>query len=339
MKEEYKQIEILKPTESYVVKYPQFIELADLQAIDCYWTEKKIKVAKDIQDMLVNLEPESQWAIQEALRIFTHYETIIGNEYWNGVVRKNFPRPEVERMASVFGMFELQVHAPFYNKLNDALGLSSDEFYESYKFVNSLKERIDSLHLAIGGDDPLVSIALFSLAEGVSLFSIFSLLKSFSSNGYKYMSTVNSGINQSVIDEGLHQQGGALLFTTALSEIPFDKYPAVIERITKVLNLEAEKLYQNECAIVDHLLPKGEIETGITSYQLKQFILHRFHYCFNWLGLKCNMPTPEDTSIQDWFYRGVTSFQVSDHFLGIGKEYTHDWNEDELGWGAEEKTE
>ena len=184
---------IMTPTDSYVVVYPQFVELADTQFEDCRWTHKEIAVEKDKQDMLVNVNEAARHAITTGLKLFTRYEMFAGNEYWMGRVINAFPRPEVQRMASVFGAFELQVHAPFYNKLNEVLGLDTDEFYTSYVDDPVLNSRVHFLDKAVDCKDHLLSLAVFSMMEGAVLFSNFALFKSFQSKGNNKIGNVVRG--------------------------------------------------------------------------------------------------------------------------------------------------
>ena len=108
-----KKAQIQKATESYVIKYPEFIELCDTQIEKCFWTHSEIKVEKDLQDLKVNLTESERHGLLTVLKLFVKYELFVGNEYWLGRVLKKFPIPEIQRMASCFGHIELNVHAPF----------------------------------------------------------------------------------------------------------------------------------------------------------------------------------------------------------------------------------
>ena len=99
-------------TDSYVTHYPQFIEFADTQLEKCFWTSNEIAMEKDKQDMLVNMTEAEKHAVTTALKLFVKYEIFVGTEYWLNKVLVKYPRPEIQRMASVFGMVELAVHAP-----------------------------------------------------------------------------------------------------------------------------------------------------------------------------------------------------------------------------------
>src|SRR5690625_1508823 len=116
---------------TYTVDYPQAIELAEMQA-DIFWLASEIGVEKDLQDLKVNFTKAETHAVTTTLKLFTQYELFAGADYWGDRVMKMFPRPDIQRMACTFSFFELGVHAPFYSKLNEVLGLDTDEFYNSY---------------------------------------------------------------------------------------------------------------------------------------------------------------------------------------------------------------
>jgi len=334
---------IMTPTDSYVTVYPEFIKLADTQFEDCRWTHKEIAVEKDKQDMMVNVNDAARHAITTGLKLFTRYEMFAGIEYWNGRVLKAFPRPEVQRMATVFGAFELQVHAPFYNKLNEVLGLDTDEFYTSYVDDPVLNERVKFLDKAVDSKDDLLSIAVFSMMEGAVLFSNFALFKSFQSQGHNYIGNTVRGIDQSVVDEGLHQIGGATLFRRAIEELKELMSPEAFKRMWKSLcnkiRRAGKKLAEHEFRITDMLMSKGDIGTGITAESMKQFVMSRINICLNDLGVPVLYTKKQigENRIAGWFYGGVQKFQMNDFFVGKGREYTTTWNERAFTWFVEDK--
>jgi ribonucleoside-diphosphate reductase beta chain len=337
-----KKPQIMTPTDSYVTLYPQFIKLADTQLEDCHWTSTEIEVEKDKQDMLVNMRPAAHHAVTTGLKLFTRYEMFAGTEYWLGRVMKAFPRPEVQRMASVFGMFELAVHAPFYNKLNEVLGLDTDEFYMSYVDDPVLNDRVKFLDKAVDSKDDLLSLAVFSIVEGGVLYGTFSLFKSFQSNGNNMIGNVVRGIDQSVVDEGLHQTGGAMLFNQALlewREILSDKdYKKLVKSLHNKIRRAAKKLYEHEARIADMLMEQGDIGTGITAAGMKQFAMSRINICLSDLGIKPLFSKKQvgANPIAGWFYGGVQKFQMNDFFVGQGREYTRNWDEESFEWEGDE---
>lgn len=329
---------IMTPTDSYVVLYPEFIKLADTQFEDCRWTANEIAVEKDKQDMLVNANPALQHAITTGLKLFTRYEMFAGTEYWMGRVMKAFPRPEVQRMASVFGAFELQVHAPFYNKLNEVLGLDTDEFYTSYVNDPVLDSRVKFLDKAVDSKDDLLSLAVFSMMEGAVLFSNFALFKSCQSKGNNMIGNVVRGIDQSVVDEGLHQTGGAMIFRQAIAEWKELLSPEAFKKMWRTLcnkiRRSAKKLAEHEFRISAMLMEKGDIGTGITLEGLIQFVMSRINICLNDLGVPVLFSKKQigANPIAEWFYGGVQKFQMNDFFVGKGREYTTTWDEQRFIW-------
>jgi ribonucleotide reductase beta subunit family protein with ferritin-like domain len=255
---------------------------------------------------------------------------------------KAFPRPEIQRMASVFGMFELAIHAPFYNKLNEVLGLDTDEFYTSYVDDPVLNARVKHLDSLVESDNDLLSVAMFSIMEGAILFSSFALFKSFQSNGNNMIGNTVRGINQSVIDEGLHQTGGAMLFRAAIAEMreeaisngTLPEFEAFLADLTNKILRGALKLYEHEERISDMLMEKGDIGTGVTAKKMKVFAKSRVNICLNDLGMPSLFMAEEleGNEIAEWFYGGMQQYQMNDFFVGQGREYTRGWNEDNFEW-------
>lgn len=321
------------PTESYVTYYPQFVELADTQLEKCLWFASEIDVEKDRQDLMINMTAAEKHAVSVALKLFVKYELFVGSEHWNGRIRKMFPIPEIQRMASVFGMVEEAVHAPFYDKLNQVLGNNVDEFYTSYAEDPVLAQRMAHLGALVDSDDDLVSLAVFSLIEGAVLFSSFALFKSFQSNGKNLIGNTVRGINQSIIDEGLHQTAGAVLFKTLLSELDLSK-EQLADLHSKIIEA-ALVLGGHEEDIIDMFTEKGEI--GISAYQFKEFVHSRLNICLSDLDISPAYVINDD-SVAKWFYDGVQKFQSIDFFTsGIGREYTRGWSAEKFVWKKETK--
>lgn len=323
---------ILTHTDSYVVHYPQFIEFADTQLEKAFWTSNEINVDKDKQDLLVNMTDAEKHAVTTALKLFVKYEIFVGTEYWLTRVMNKFPRPEIQRMASVFGMVELAVHAPFYNKLNEVLGLNTDEFYTSYVDDPVLKNRMDFLDSIVGSDDDLLSLAAFSIIEGAILFSNFAMFKNFQSNGNNLISNTVQGINSSVLDEGLHSQAGAALFKQVVLESKLSG--EALSDLHGKIEIVAEQILKHEHRITEMLFEKGPLR-GVTEDQMKSFAAHRVNICLDALGVKPRFDVPDDT-VQGWFYGGVQKFQSHDFFAKMGREYQRGWNEKGFAWSVKD---
>lgn len=193
-------VRMKEKTESFVIHYPDAVNFADEQ-IKILWTHNEIKVDKDIHDILTNFSESEKHATITGLKLFTLYELKAGADYWCGRYMRTYKRPELLRMAATFGMFELAIHKPFYNKINEALHLNTDEFYTSYVKDPILKDRMDFIDKAISDKDDLFSVAIFSMVEGAVLYSNFAFFKHFQSKGKNKILNVVRGMNFTVRDE------------------------------------------------------------------------------------------------------------------------------------------
>lgn len=313
--------DIFTPTESILVKYQQPIEFANKQ-LEVFWTADEINVENDIHSIRVDMDEAERHGVLTTLRLFTLYELRAGSDYWRDVFPNIFPRPEFGRMASVFSMFELAVHAPFYNKLNEALNVSTDEFYLSYVQDPKLKQRMDFIDNALSSGDPLYSVGVFSLIEGAVLYSSFAFLKHFQANGKNKLNNVCRGIDFSVRDEAMHAEGGAYAFREGLAQYKIDPWNKanLFSRIWQA----ADKIQEHEYAIIDKIFEKGEIR-GISKASLKQFVDHRISAVLVSLGVRDNVT--DAGPVGDWFYKDINDYKFNDFFAGQGREYTRNWDE------------
>jgi len=186
---------IQTPKSTFTVDYPEANEFADKQA-ETFWPHFEVKVEKDKQDILVNMTDSERHGTVTSLKLFTKYEQIIGDEFWLNFVYKKFPRPaDIQPMAVMFAAMELQVHAKFYSKINEELGIATDEFYNEYLNDPDLYQRIKFLEDSISNKDDLRALGVFSFAEGAILYTTFGFLKHFQSQGKNKALNIVSGIN------------------------------------------------------------------------------------------------------------------------------------------------
>jgi ribonucleotide reductase beta subunit family protein with ferritin-like domain len=322
---------LLTPKSTYTIDYPEAIEFAKKQN-SIFWTDEEIHVEKDIQDIMVNMGSAAKHGVITVLKLFTLYELIAGNEYWGGRVAKTFQRPDIQRMANCFAFFELNVHAPFYNKLNECLHINTDDFYSDYINDPVLSERIKFINTYVDNKDNLLSLGVFSMVEGAILYSSFAFLKHFQSQGKNQLLNVVRGINFSVADENIHAEGGAWLYRTLREEgLASGQYTKdYINIVETMIITAAQKLYEHEERIVDMIFEEGKIE-GITDVQLKNFVQSRINLCLRNLGIKPIFEVKYNP-IKDWFYKNINSIQFHDFFTGIGNSYNRTWNESSFKW-------
>ncbi len=309
----------------FTVDYPEAVKFADDQA-SVFWPHNEVKVHKDKQDILVNMSESERHGTITVLKLFTKYEQIIGDEFWINFVFKRFPRPaDIQPMAALFGAMELQVHGKFYAKLNEELGLATNDFYNEYLEDPELKERIDFLQNTLKKDD-LRALGCFTFGEGAVLYSSFAYLKHFQSQGKNKLVNVVSGINFSARDEALHSEAAAWLFRTLLQEKKQSNLITTqeVEALEKDIYEAAQIVFEHEKLIIAKIFSKGKIE-GITDTQLEHFAQSRINLCLRNLGYK-NLFKVEYNPIQDWFYKGINGYQSQDFFNSQGNQYTRDWD-------------
>ena len=176
------QIHIQTPTKSFLTHYKEPEDFRDKQ-LKIFWPHYEIKVEKDVHDILTNFTEAEKHGVFTTLKLFTHYEAKAGEEYWTGRFMQMFPRHEFTSMAAIFGATELCSHAPFYNKINVLLNAHDDNFYTDYINNPVLKSRMEAIDSIINHPNDLVSLAGFTLVEGVILYSSFAFLKHFQSLG------------------------------------------------------------------------------------------------------------------------------------------------------------
>lgn len=312
------------------------IEFAE-QQLKVFWLPDEIKVEKDVQDILVNFTESEKHAVITTLKLFSLYETHAGDEYWGSRFKKMFDGAEFHRMASVFAMFELAVHAPFYNKINQLLHIDTPEFYTSYVDSPVLAQRMHHIDEIINDDDDLISLAGFSMVEGTILYSQFAFLKHYQSQGKNKLMNVVRGINFSVRDENIHSAGGAWSFRHKLSkykqELTAEEYATYIALIESKVRSLVHKILDHEKEIIAMLFEKGEIK-GITAHQLENFVMSRLNECLKQLGFAKEFDVKYDP-ISSWFYKGINDYQFNDIFSGIGNQYHRNWDESAFVWKKE----
>ena len=243
--------------------YPTTILAAEAQA-DIAWLPTEPKVEKDLHCIKTMMSPSQLHGVMATLKLFTLYEQVAGNEYWGGRFKRMFPRPDFLRMATKFADTEINVHSPFYQRIDELLGLNTDEFYTSFTDDPVLKARMDFLDSVISGEDDLKSVAVFSMVEGSILYSSFAYLMSYQTEGWNYLTNMHAGLTFSVKDENLHSEGGAWAYRNLLKE----KLEAGLITDEEVVKLKEEiqeaatQIYWHEAKIIKMTFEKGNDHQG-----------------------------------------------------------------------------
>ena len=309
------------------VAYPQALEF-ESQQMSVFWLPDEIKLEKDIQDILVNMPESERHGLITVLRLFTQYKVRAGEEFWGTRVKSIFKRHEIQDMATCFSMAEQCIHKKFYNKINELLHLNTDEFHNSYLNDETLSARMEFIDSAISDPDNLYALGTFAMVEGGVLYSNFSFLKHFQSQGKNKVKNLVAGIQFSLRDENIHHLAGCWLFRQLLleSKLTPENQIALYERIYTA----AEKIREHEHRIVDMIFEKGRIE-GITPHQMKNFVDSRIDLCLENLGLRAQFK-PASNPIAEWFYLGISQTIIHDFFQNVGNQYNRNWSEESFNW-------
>lgn len=328
-------IRLLEPKTTYTIDYPTAIEFAKQQA-EIFWLPDEIEVEKDLHALKTDFTEAEYHGVISTLKLFTIYELSVGNDYWQNYVSKVFQRPDIQRMATTFGFMEIGVHAPFYNRINEILGLDTDEFYNSYMDDEILKNRMGWIAKRVEKRDTvyniLKSVGIFSMIEGAILYSSFAFLKHFNNNGKNKLININAGINFSAIDETLHSQAGAWLFRILLEEAKNDGKVDEDYEMHLIQELEdtAKVILEHESVIIQKIFEKGNIK-GISEKQLIHFVESRLDVCLKNLGYK-PVFKPSYNPIAEWFYKDLESTTLHDFFSSQGSDYNRSWSETKFTW-------
>lgn len=326
---------LLDKKTTYTIDYPVAVDYARQQA-EIFWLPDEIEVEKDLHDLKTNFTEAEYHGVISTLKLFTIYELSVGNDYWQNYICKVFQRPDIQRMATTFAFMEIGVHAPFYNKINEVLGLDTDEFYNDYLNDPVLKNRMEWIGKRVEKRDTvydiLKSVGIFSMIEGAILYSSFAFLKHFNNVGKNKLVNVNAGINFSVNDETKHSEAGAWLFQTLLSEAirDGDITSQDIGRLQQELEETARVILEHETVIISKIFEKGNIK-GITDNQLIKFVESRLDKCLKNLDYHAIFK-PSYNPIAEWFYKDVDSSVLHDFFAGQGSDYNRYWVEGNFKW-------
>ena len=317
---------IQTPDDSFVPIYQPPIDFMKKQQ-ETFWVFDETNPEKDKHDLLVNMTESERHGVVTTLKTFTLLEKIIGGGFWDGFVCKRFPRDgDIIPMATMFAAVELSVHERFYAKINEEMGLATDEFYSEYKYDPVLKARIDSMMQTLAHKDDLRTLGGFSFFEGAILFSSFAFLKSFQLNGNNKIVNIVSGINFSCRDELLHCDAAAWLYRT-LKQQQLDAgiiNKAFVEELEADIVKAGRDVYEHELLLLDKLFEKGDIE-GMNKEDIAAFVRHRVNECLRKLEIE---PIFDESynPLAKPFYSSITGYSSTDFFSSQGNQYSRGWD-------------
>lgn len=333
LSEATKKLRITEPYDGYETRYPYILELSNKQLEKQLWFASKMRVVEeDRMEMLYQLDEQQRNVVLRIMPTFRKYEHDVA-KFWTHIYCAFFKAPECQEAGGVVNMVERAVHERFYDKVNEVFGTNNDEYYLSYLNDPIFKERAKWLGQMLKHDDKKTVNLVFGLVEGVSLFSMFALLRSFQANGINKIATTVKGTKQSAIDELLHSEILAASFQYYYNELNSsldedeEYYKILLEQALNVVAME-EFILTN--VIKTEGFPEDEFN-GVKLTEYFKLIKVLANIYFVRLGSR-KLPFPEEgltCSLYEWFMTASVAYAETDFFgKGEGKEYEHAWNED-----------
>lgn len=291
---------------------------------DSPWTAQEIPVDKDIQDYRQKLNETQLNAVTIILQSFVEIEQAVG-EVW-GEMASWYPHSDIEGVCKEISRMETSVHAFFYQKMADTLNIPPEVIKKNQEETKVIREKLAFLK-EITRDvakNKLLTKATLALTEQVLLFSNFAVLRSFKSNGHKYIMNTLFGVDYVINDEEIHGVTATFLHNTRLKEemeanpeFDLDKHHADIISLVK-------EVVSHEDDMIDFIFPGNATINDITGSQVKSFIRSRVNDVLNDLGFE-GYYTVNSNPIGDWFYKGTKSIRIHDFFVSGTTQYSRKW--------------
>lgn len=303
-------------------EYPEAYDYWLIQQQSHWLHTEATSIAEDVTDYNEKLTESERNVIDNVLKLFTQVEINV-EEYWTHNIMQWFPKPEIQMMAASFGAFE-SIHIAAYSYLNDSLGVDD---YSAFLLEPSMKNKIDrligiennNLSFSFYSKEEKIakSLAIFSaFTEGVSLFSSFAILISFSRFGK--LKSIKDIISWSIRDEDLHSRAGCWLFREFIKENPH----IWTDEFKKDLYEAARITVAQEDEYIDKIFELGPIE-GLDPDDLKEYIRYRANTKLGDIGLKKNWKNIDYEKIErmNWFDFIISAQAQGDFFARRVTEY------------------
>jgi ribonucleoside-diphosphate reductase beta chain len=265
-------------------EYPYFFEQYQ-KALASVWRPEEVSFESDIRDWQAASEAERE-IVGGILRGFTILETHV-SDYWSRIPIL-FPKHEIAAVARMFSLSEI-VHSQAYNLLSDTLGINE---FEAFLGDPVARRKIGYF---LNEKSIKESLAIFSGgAEGVSLFSSFSVLLSLNLTGkYRGLSQI---ISWSINDEQQHSDVGIALLNELVKEDPWTKQE--IETVEEGF----DTVIENELSFLSKIFSGRKSET-IDPEDVPHFLYYRANNRLEKMNFSKRYDYNEEkaSNIRTWF--------------------------------------
>lgn len=282
--------------------YSEFHQ-AFLASILSPWSFTEVAMGADVDDWHKASDRERK-VIGGLLKGFSLVEYLGAGCFWSDVVAQAFPHPEIIIMAKAYS-HEESIHALGYDHLESTLNLDT---YEAFMQDPVLSAKLDFAEKALENEKNIAkSLAVFSGAiEGVSLFSSFAILLSFSKkNQYKGMAQI---LSWSALQECVHSNMGILLYKKLLQEAPY------LEPDPKEIAKSFQTVVENEISFIQPAFEDGDLDT-ITKQQAIDYVKYRANKKLMELNIPpCYLLSGDYREVKHFFDTILTGRTVNDFF-------------------------
>jgi len=265
-------------------KYPQFEDIRSKHEL-LHWVTEEIDWSQDVLHWGTLMTADEKIAMERVISLFTQSDYRVGGMYLDNLI-PTFANSEIRGMLTSFAGREFE-HMKMYSHVGTTLGFS-DSYWKEFLDSEATKAKDDMMGAEI---DPAISdgIKLWKniLSEGVSLFGMFGILRSFEVRGL--MLGMATGNAWSMRDEQVHTDGLIELFRVWAQENP----KAITNSFKKILYNMAREVVRLEHNFIDYALLGIKVE-GITEQELKDYIEFLCDRRLIEIGLKGNFKRTKD---------------------------------------------
>ena len=264
--------------------YPQFEEIRATHEL-LHWVTEEIDWSQDVLHWDTLMTEGERTAMRRVISLFTQSDYQVGGMYLDNLI-PYIKNNEVRGMLTSFAGREFE-HMKMYSHVGTTLGFN-DEYWTEFLAESSTRAKDEMMNLPIHPDTSF-GVKLFKniLSEGVSLFGMFGILRSFEVRGL--MLGMATGNAWSMRDEQVHTDGLIELFRVWALENP----QLINNKFKKTLYNMARDVVNLELDFIDYALDGVELE-GLPKDELKEYIKFLCDRRLIEVGLKGNFGVKVD---------------------------------------------
>lgn len=290
--------------------YPQFEDIRDTHEL-LHWVTSEIDWSQDVLHWNTLMNEDERTAMRRVISLFTQSDYQVGGMYLDNLIPQ-IQNNEVRGMLTSFAGREFE-HMKMYSHVGTTLGFD-DDYWVEFLGEQATRDKDDMMSAPVD-KDAAFGIKLFKniLSEGVSLFGMFGILRSFEVRGL--MLGMATGNAWSMRDEQVHTDGLIELFRVWALEHP----QLINNKFKKTMYNMARDVVRLEHNFIDYALDGIELE-GLPKQPLKDYIEFLCDRRLIEVGLKGNFGRKDDP--MQWLSDLVSAEASTNFFEQRPTEYS-----------------